>query len=327
MIRIIDATLANMDDYSITQKQIIKFCEYMKQIGIVDLEISTKCYGIFDVLPAGFRFYLRLDPFQKTCDYKGIYKFEIPRGENEEHCISTFQINDSREVSNMRQYSHLDFVKITGLDDLMCTNPIYIMNELRGIFKGRELFFCPENTYYCAAALAVLWLGTGEKNIITSFMGLGCLAPTEEVYMAMHVTNRYKPNQSLSILQAVAAWYEEITGDRISAFKPVIGKKIFHVESGIHVDGIIKNPANYEAYCPNLVGRKTKIVIGKHSGTNSIKIKTSEYGIELDDPYLIQEILRQVKQISMENRKSLSDKEFLELVSEVLANDGKKIHS
>ena len=327
MIRIIDATLAYMDDYDMTQKQILEFCGYMKQIGITDLEISEKSYGVLSPLPEGIRFYLRLDPFQKTSNFSGIYKFEIPHGENEEHCISTFQINDSREVSNMRQYSHLEYVKITGLDDLMCANPIYTMNELRGIFKAKELYFCPENTYYCAAALAVLWLGKGEKNIITSFLGLGCLAPTEEVYMAMHVTNRYKPNQSLSILQAVATWYEEISGERISAFKPVIGKKIFHVESGIHVDGILKNPANYEAYCPNLVGRETKIVIGKHSGTNSIKMKTREYGIELDDPYLIQEILRQVKQISMENRKSLSDQEFLELVSEVLADGGKKIYS
>ena len=55
------------------------------------------------------------------------------------------------------------------------------------------------------------------------------------------------------------------------------------MESGIHVDGIMKNPANYEAYEPEMVGKETKIVIGKHSGTNSIKIKCREFDINIQD--------------------------------------------
>ena len=325
MIKIIDATLANIDQYEISREQLFFFCEGMKQIGILDMEISTKVYHMFGTLPEGIRFYLRLDPFQKIADFQGIYKYVISNIENLANCISSFQINDSREVQLLRKHGPLDFVKIVGLDDLLCGNYTFVMKEIMSIFAGKEILFCPENTYDCASALAIIWLGLGGKAVTTSFMGIGNLSATEEVYMAMHVTCRYKPNQSLSILQNLAVWYEKITKKRISPIKPIIGQKIFYVESGIHVDGIIKNPANYEAYEPQLVGKETTIVIGKHSGTNSIKLKCNEHGIDVHSQSDIDLILNKVKQICMEKRSGLTDDEFLGLVREVLADERKKM--
>ncbi|MGE4214972.1 MAG: hypothetical protein AB7E42_09420 [Anaerotignaceae bacterium] len=300
----------------------------MKQIGIVDLEISIKAYNIMNTLPEGIRFYLRLEPFDKISDYaNGIYKYIIPHSNNIEKCVSSFQINDIKEVGLLRPYSNLDHVKIVGLDDLMCNNYAYVMNEIRTIFDGKTINFCPENTFDCASALCILWLTSGGKEVTTSFAGVGGLAATEEVYMGMHVISRYKANQSLVVLENLTDWYEEITGNKISSIKPIIGKTIFHVESGIHVDGILKNPSNYEAYKPELVGKETTIVIGKHSGSNSIKLKCKEYGIKITDMSKINCILEKIKLLSMEKRRGLSDDEFLKVVYEVLANERKKMDS
>lgn len=328
MIRIIDSTLSCINDYQITENQLYLFCEYMKQIGIIDLEISTKAYNLMEALPEGIRFYLRLEPFDKTSDYaQGVYKYIIAHGENLEKCVSSFQINDIKEVGLLKQYSNLDYVKIIGLDDLMCNNYLYVMNEIKTIFKGKSINFCPENTYDCASALAILWLANGGKEVTTSFAGIGGLAATEEVYMAMHIISRYKAGQSLAVLEKLTSWYEEVTGNKISSIKPIIGRTIFHVESGIHVDGILKNPSNYEAYKPELVGQETTIVIGKHSGSNSIKLKCKEYGIKITDVSVINHILEEIKLLSMEKRRGLSDEEFLKVANEVIANERKEMDS
>ncbi len=324
MLKIIDCTLANLDQFDLTKENIHTFLEYMKDIGIVDLEISTKIYDELKVLPEGYRFYLHLGPFDKACSYRGIYKYIIPHC-NQENCISSFQINDVKEIALLRQYSDYSYVKITGLDDLMCGNYSFVLQEIKNIFQNSEIIFCPENTYHCASALCVLWLESGGKAVTTSFLGIGGFGATEEVYIALRVVNRYKPNQSLKGFQNLKDWYENIAGEPISPIKPIIGKRIFHVESGIHVDGIMKNPANYEAYEPQLVGKETKIVIGKHSGSNSIKIKCKEHGIILQDAAVINLILQKVKNVCMGLRRGLTDAEFLQLVREVLDNEGKEM--
>ncbi len=324
MVRIIDCTLANMDQYDMSQENILTFLEFMKDVGITDLEISVKVYHKFSFLPEGFRFYLHLGPFDKASSFLGIYKYIIPHC-NQENCISSFQINDVKEIALLRQYSEYANVKITGLDDLMCGNYTYVLQEIKNIFHKSEIIFCPENTYHCASALCTLWLESGGKTVATSFLGAGGLGATEEVYIAMRVVTRYKPNQDLKSFQKLKDWYEGVTRETVSPIKPIIGKRIFHVESGIHVDGIMKNPANYEAYEPEMVGKETKIVIGKHSGTNSIKIKCREFDINIQDNAAINMILHKVKEVCMELRRGLTDAEFLQLVREVLADEGKEM--
>jgi homocitrate synthase NifV len=48
----------------------------------------------------------------------------------------------------------------------------------------------------------------------------------------------------------------------------VVGKDIFTCESGIHIDGIIKNPSNYEPFDPAEVSLQRKFLIGKKAGKN-----------------------------------------------------------
>lgn len=319
MIKIIDSTLSNLDRYDLSQEQILVFCEYMKKIGIQNLEISVKTYKKAKKLPQGITFYMKLGPFDKACNYPGIDVYIIPHDNIQTNVISEFQINDIREVVMLRTYKNLSNVRIKGLDDLICHDYNYFFREIKKVFQGNTINLCPENTFYCASAIAVLWLMGGGLEVTTSFAGCGNLAATEEVCMAMRILERVKPNQKLDALINLREWYEKVTGEKISTRKPVIGSQIFHVESGIHVDGILKKASNYEAYSPSIVGQETKIVIGKYSGSNSIRSKCLEYGIENEE--MIPALLKEVKRVSTAKRKSLSDKEFLRLVEKVVSND------
>jgi homocitrate synthase NifV len=49
-----------------------------------------------------------------------------------------------------------------------------------------------------------------------------------------------------------------------------VGEHVFTHESGIHVDGLLKDQRTYQSLDPLLLGRSNRIVIGKHSGLSAI---------------------------------------------------------
>ena len=81
-------------------------------------------------------------------------------------------------------------------------------------------------------------------------------------------------------------------------------------ESGIHADGAIKNPKTYEAFQPEEVGLERQIVIGKHSGSASLRMKFAEYGIDLSKEEA-EELLPKIRSASVSLKRSLFDKELV----------------
>lgn len=318
MIRIIDSTLAKIDHCPLTKKQILLFCYLMKEVGITDLEISMKTYRLMEKLPEGFRFYLTIRNTENVEGYPGIYKLIIPRGKIE-NAISQIQVNDIREVVQLRNYENCSHVRLVGLDDLLCHDYIYVMKEIINILKNSIVNFCPENLYHCATAIGVEWVLKGGKELTTSFTGIGGQAATEEVLMALRITSRYKINQDISALVKLKGLLEEITGETIKYNKPIIGEAIFKVESGIHVDGIMKKEAIYEAYTPAEVGQKRTIVIGKHSGRSAVIAKLTELQMSIVDEVHMRQLLYAVKEMSVKKRRSISDDEFITITRGVMA--------
>lgn len=310
-----------LDEYFPSKEQILRFCSFMKEIGISDLEISKQVYAAIGELPGGFRFYIRLEPFDHKSDFPGIFKYFMPHCKNEPKVISEFQMNDIKEIVHLRNSSGILKARIVGLDDIFCHDYMYVFCEIKKIFQRGEVNFCPEDTFHCATGLAVEWLLQGGKEITTSFAGCGGRAATEEVYVAMNVVKRFKPNQSLEILVKTRELFEEITKEKVPQFKPVIGTRIFEVESGIHVDGILKNPANYEAYPPAKVGQRTEIIIGKHSGSNSVMMKCEALGLKKPDKEELGILLGKIKELSIKKRNSITDSEFLRLYKEAAGDE------
>lgn len=326
MIRIIDATLTKVDDCLPTKDQLLLFCQKMKEIGIEDLEISTQVYHVLEELPEGVRFYLHVDYLLPQERYRNIYKYITHHGQNHETVISEYQINDVRELVQLKRLAEKQQLSLVGFDDLICHDYETIMCEIRKTLSKSRILFCPENTYGLATAIAVQWILLGGEEVSTTFAGYGGRAATEEVLVALRVIKRYKPNQNIASLLEITSLFEEITHTKIRGCKPIIGRDIFTVESGIHVDGIIKNPSNYEAFDPKMVGQTTRIMLGKHSGSNSVKLKLAQYDIPLPNAPQLNQILYEIKHRSMVNRDSISDEEFLQIVKEVDADERKTLY-
>ena len=92
---------------------------------------------------------------------------------------------------------------------------------------------------------------------------------------------------------------------------------IFSHEMRIHTEGILKNPANYEAFSPEAVGLTRQMIIGKHSGSNAIMHKFNiEFGIEIDHE-TANKILERVRATAVELKRPLFDKELMLLYKEI----------
>ena len=95
-------------------------------------------------------------------------------------------------------------------------------------------------------------------------------------------------------------------------------------ESGIHADGVIKNPLNYEAFAPEDVGLERQIVIGKHSGSRAVYRKFQEFGLELTQEDC-DGVLALVRKTAVELKRALFDKELMYIYQDYLARLGEAV--
>ncbi len=189
------------------------------------------------------------------------------------------------------------------------------------------LEFCPGDQAGCATALAVLWLMRGGRRVAGSIGGSALHGPSsgpalEEVALCLENHEVQTGLRNLHRLPEAAALLHK-AGFTVSSHKPVLGKQIFAVESGIHVDGIAKNPALYEAYAPESVGLERSIVVGKHSGRAALRLKAAQLGIDLPEAREGR-LLAVVQKMAVRQQHSLSDRQFATLCESVNLPSGRK---
>lgn len=326
MIQITDNTLTAFDNRLPSKEDLHTFCELLFLIGVDIIELSKAAYMKMEQLPKGGKYILDIDYLEEMERYPGFYLYSCHDNENTEKVMNELQMNDVREIVKLRALKNCKELRIVGLDDILCESYDNTMKEIQRILPQSKINFCPENTYGCASALAVQWILNNGKYITTSYAGYKNNAATEEVIMALRLIIRHKPNRDLTVLPSASHLFEKITNKVIGNKKPVIGKNIFKVEAGIHADGLKKNPMTYEPYEPECVGGKSEIIIGKHSGKRAVIFKLEEMKIPVPQEIIINKILHLIKDICIENRRSLRDEEFASIVNEVIAYESKQIY-
>jgi homocitrate synthase NifV len=110
------------------------------------------------------------------------------------------------------------------------------------------------------------------------------------------------------------------SGCDVPPWKAIVGKNAFTHESGIHGHGVLQNPATYEPFSPEEIGRERHLVIGKHSGKHLITNFLKEYNIALTQTE-IRSLVDAVKTLSVELKRNLTPDELLNLIpQEILVN-------
>lgn len=315
MVRIIDATLTMLDGGMVTSAQAQCFLKLLLEIGIDAAAVSPEIYELLEGrMPEGMTGYL--EQAGVPADYKeypGVQYIISTYCSGRGRYIRNYQINELVELNMIPVQDPERRFRLTGLDDLLTFESGRIYESAMETLEKIAPILYPEDTYYCATAIAVSYLQRfNGASVMTTFTGIGSKAATEQVLAAMRVMRRHKPNQDLTGLRKLRQLFEEMTGTPVDAHAPVIGERIFYVESGIHVDGVLKKPSNYESYPPELVGARREIVLGKHSGKASVRYKLKALGLD-EKEYDGVRILEQVKRLSIKKGKDVTDQEFLEI--------------
>ena len=163
-----------------------------------------------------------------------------------------------------------------------------------------------------AAANSLAGIRAGARFLSTTVMGIGERSgntPLEEIVMiCKHLMNLDTGIAPLK-LKSLAEFVSAASGRPIPVSKPFLGANCFAHEAGIHADGIIKDARNYEPYEPEEMGLQRSIIIGKHSGRNTIVTKLSEQGVNVTDQEAA-DMLERVRKASVRLHRAISPEEL-----------------
>lgn len=137
-----------------------------------------------------------------------------------------------------------------------------------------------------ATANSIAALTAGASHVNTTVNGLGERAgnaPLEEVVMALWRIHGVNMGVDMQRFPEISKLVAEASGRTVAANKSIVGEAVFTHESGLHVDGLLKDPATYENFDPATVGRDRQLVLGKHSGGHGVRYAYAELGIHLQE--------------------------------------------
>lgn len=252
----------------------------------------------YDAIVEDYLFYERL------VDIKGTLMLEIPIS-----ILRRLDINWLRtcikaySISSL-VISHIDYYEFSHL-------PLMI-EELRESLNVEVILF-PTDRFSMGTAI-ILEGAEVSDGIVCGFNGGDYgMVSMEEALVGLKVINKFQLGEGIGRLNELKEIYENLMGVKVKKCKAVIGEEIFDFESGIHADGIAKNPHTYEPYEPGDVGMKRRLIIGKHSGTKSLVMKLTDLKVDYS-PLDLSLVLEKVREWSIKMRRGLNDGELLSLI-------------
>ncbi|WP_419727358.1 homocitrate synthase [Terrisporobacter petrolearius] len=209
-------------------------------------------------------------------------------------------------------------------DTVGVMEPFTIRETIQKIHKATnfDIEMHTHNDFGMASANAIAGIVGGANHIGVTVNGLGERAGNaalEEVIMALKFVYGYETDIDTTKFREISKYVSQASGRQLPDWKAIVGINMFRHESGIHADGAMKNPKNYEAFDPSEVGLERQIVIGKHSGKAAIINKFEEYAIDLSQEEA-EAMLELVRQTSVRMKRNLFDKELVAIYKDLKNN-------
>jgi 2-isopropylmalate synthase len=175
-----------------------------------------------------------------------------------------------------------------------------LVEKVPGIEKTVISTHC-HNDLGMAVANSVTGVRNGARQVECSVNGLGERAGNaalEEVVMAIHTRpdffgkDRAKPlttNIKTTQIHKTSQLVSRLTGFVIQPNKAVVGANAFAHESGVHVDGVLKERKTYEIMTPESIGlSSSRMVLGRHTGRHGFADRCKKLGYKLSKDELEQ---------------------------------------
>ena len=153
----------------------------------------------------------------------------------------------------------------------------------------------------------------GATHINTTVNGLGERAGNaqlEEVAMGLKKLYNLETGIDLSLFPSLSTLVAAASGRPVPWQKSLVGEGVFTHEAGIHVDGLLKDPDTYQGFDPVEVGRRHKLVVGKHSGAHGVIAAYATMGLNLSQAEA-RALLPDIRSFAERAKRSPADQELL----------------
>jgi isopropylmalate/homocitrate/citramalate synthase len=193
--------------------------------------------------------------------------------------------------------------------------------ELVGRTRGRlgvPVHFHGHDDFGVATAAAVSAVRAGATWIHGTINGMGERAGNAdlaEVALALRGLYGIETRLRLERVREVSGRVRALAGYELEPWKPLVGENLFTRESGA-VASQFHDPPAIEPYSSELVGAERRIVLGKKSGLDSIRIKLDELGLDVPADARPR-LLERVKELGARERRLVTDDELRELATRV----------
>ncbi len=156
-----------------------------------------------------------------------------------------------------------------------------------------------------ANALAGIEAGADQAQVSVNSIGERAgNAAYEEFVMAVESVYQADTGIDTTRITELSQVVADRSGVPVPSNKPVVGANAFSHESGIHAAGVIENADTFEpgVMTPEMVGARRRLVLGKHTGTHSVRERLVETGFDPTETE-VRAITRRVKDYGAEKRR------------------------
>lgn len=171
-----------------------------------------------------------------------------------------------------------------------------------------------------ATANTLAAVRAGATHVNTTVHGLGERAGNaalEEVVMGLKHVHGLDCGVTLKGFSSLSTLVAQASGKPIAWHKSLVGAGAFTHEAGIHVDGLIKDPLNYQGVDPSELGLNHRLVLGKHSGRHAVqRVYAESLCFELDSEQA-ERLLPLVRRFVTETKRSPETGDLRRFLAEI----------
>ena len=158
-----------------------------------------------------------------------------------------------------------------------------------------------------ASANAMSGFEAGAHQAQVSVNGIGERAGNaayEEVVMSAESLYNVETGIDTTRITELARLVEEKSDIPIPVNKAVVGRNAFAHESGIHAAGVMENTDTFEpgVMTPEMVGASREFVLGKHTGTHSVRKRLVDVGYDPTESQ-VRAVTKRVKEFGAEKQR------------------------
>jgi 2-isopropylmalate synthase len=178
-----------------------------------------------------------------------------------------------------------------------------------------------------ANTLAAIEAGAEQCHVTVNGLGERAgNASLEQVVVSLVAQYGIETGIKYEKLAETSDLVQRLSGIYLPPSTPIVGDNAFAHESGIHVHGVLSHSGNYEILSPEFVGKRRRIVAGKHAGRHGIETMIEEMGLNPNKEQL-KRIAEEVKALG-DAGKSVTDTDLYAITKNTMniqSNDRVKL--